>query len=148
MAPYFKDETKEATDTVMCDEPTDVIHLESLKPSGGETARSVEVVRQCVLRVVRGEGDGQEIKLGKTPIVAGRSSVADLFLSTSSASRKHFEVAPLRGGYVLRDLDSTNGTKVNHTRVAECRLSDGDIISVGTTQIAFFEETRLQRKER
>lgn len=132
----------------MCDEPTDVIKLDSLKQSGGETAGSVEVVRQCVLRVVRGEGEGKEIKLGKSAIVAGRSSVADLFLNTSSASRKHFEVVPQRGGYVLKDLESTNGTKVNHTRVAECRLSDGDIISVGSLQIAFFEETRLQRKER
>lgn len=130
----------------MCDELTDVIKLESWDDSETEQTNSMEVVRRCFLRIVKGEGKGRELKLGSGSVVAGRSSWADLFLDTASASRRHFEVVSERGGYVLRDLHSTNGTVVNRTKVAECRLSDGDIISVGSIDMVFFEKTRLERK--
>lgn len=128
----------------MCEEPTDIITLDSLEKSGGDEATSLEVVRRCFVRIIKGEGEGRELKLGSETVIAGRSTSAGLFLGTSSASRKHFELVPERGGYVLRDLNSTNGTKVNRTRVAECRLSDGDIISVGKLEMVFLEKTRLE----
>ncbi len=130
----------------MCDERTDVIKLMNWDDGDVGQTSSLEVVRRCFLKIVKGKGRGKELKLGSGSVVAGRSSFADLFLDTASASRKHFEVVSETGGYVLRDLNSTNGTAVNRTRVAECRLSDGDIISVGNIDMVYFEKTRLERK--
>lgn len=105
------------------------------------------VKRRSVLRVVRGIGAGNEVRLGDAPVQAGRSDDADLILDDPSASRNHFEVTPYRGGYVLHDLGSTNGTEVNRVQVLECRLSNGDIISVGETDVGYFEETQVHQPE-
>jgi pSer/pThr/pTyr-binding forkhead associated (FHA) protein len=59
-------------------------------------------------------------------------------LNDQNVSRQHAEIAPARGAYVVRDLGSTNGTMVNGTRIGgEQRLSDGDILSFGSTYVRF-----------
>ena len=133
----------------MCDEPTDVITLDRDQPTSdcGNGGGRVEMVRRSFLKVLRGADAGKVVPLGESRVVAGRSQQVDLVLGTSAASRQHFEVLSSFGSFVIRDLESTNGTKVNDTRIAECRLSDGDIIKVGDTEIIFYEETRLERKE-
>lgn len=112
----------------------------------GATRRNATLVvrRSSMLRVVRGAGAGTEVLLDTTSIRAGRADESDLIIDDPAASRNHFEVSPYRGGYVLRDLGSTNGTEVNRVPVLECRLSNGDIITVGETDVAFFERTEVQ----
>jgi pSer/pThr/pTyr-binding forkhead associated (FHA) protein len=102
------------------------------------------VKRRSLLRIVRGVGAGQEVSLDERPVSAGRSDDADLILDDPAASRKHFLVKAGQGGHVLHDLGSTNGTQVNHTPVIECRLTNGDIITVGETDVAFCEETDVE----
>ena len=70
-------------------------------------------------------------------IVLGRSQGCDLTLDTPDASRRHAEIAALGGAYVVRDLDSTNGTFVNGQRIREHRLQPGDRIGIGRLVIAF-----------
>ena len=112
----------------------------------GSTRRnSTLVVRRCsMLRVVRGAGAGTEVHLETVTVRAGRADEADLIIDDPAASRQHFEVSPYLGGFVVRDLGSTNGTEVNRVPVMECRLSNGDIITVGETDVAFFEKTEVQ----
>ena len=106
---------------------------------------STLVVRhRCLLKVVRGAGQGTVVTLDHNVLNAGRSDEADLILDDPAASRHQFLVALRQGSYILRDLDSTNGTEVNHTPVVECRLSNGDIITVGETDVAFCEETQVE----
>jgi pSer/pThr/pTyr-binding forkhead associated (FHA) protein len=105
--------------------------------------KTLQVTRRSVLRVVRGAGEGTVLQLGEGPSLAGRSEVAELIIDDPAASRRHFEVAPSHGSYVLRDLGSTNGTQVNRVTVVECRLANGDIITVGETDVAFVEETAV-----
>jgi pSer/pThr/pTyr-binding forkhead associated (FHA) protein len=52
-------------------------------------------------------------------------------------SRRHAEVRPFGTGFLVVDLGSTNGTKVNGTTVSEHQLKDGDAITVGATRIRF-----------
>ena len=52
-------------------------------------------------------------------------------------SRKHAEIRPSGDGYVVVDLGSTNGTRVNGATVGERQLGDGDVIAVGTTRLRF-----------
>jgi len=111
------------------------------KVDSGFKLETIQVERKSVLRVLRGAGTGRTIRLGNSRMVAGRIEDADLLLDDPAASRRHFEVISLPTGYVVRDLDSTNGTSVNRVEIAECRLTNGDIITVGETDIGFFEET-------
>lgn len=45
-----------------------------------------------------------------------------------------------KGGYVLRDVGSLNGSHVNGERVSEARLNTGDEISLGNTKLRFVDD--------
>ncbi len=105
---------------------------------------TIVVKRRSLLRIVRGIGTGLVVALDDSPVSAGRSDDADLILDDPAASRKHFVVKAGQGGYVLHDMGSTNGTQVNRTPVLECRLANGDIVTVGETDVAFCEETDVE----
>jgi hypothetical protein len=81
---------------------------------------------------------GQRIVLGDTPVTVGRLSECTVPLNDQNVSRRHAEIRPNRQNYVVIDLGSTNGTMVNGTRIhGETALSDGDIISFGSTYVRF-----------
>ena len=69
----------------------------------------------------------------------GRSRSCDLTLRSPDASRRHAEIVPGASGWLVRDLDSTNGTFVNGERVAERLLQPGDRIEIGPDAITFCE---------
>jgi serine/threonine-protein kinase len=74
---------------------------------------------------------------GQEPRVVGRSSVADIQIRDAKLSRRHCEIRATPAGYILRDLQSRNGTFVNGARVTEARLRDGDRIQAGLTAFLF-----------
>ena len=81
---------------------------------------------------------GQRVELGDTPVTVGRLSECTIPLNDSNVSRRHAEIRPNRQNFVVVDLGSTNGTMVNGTRIyGETVLSDGDIISFGSTYVRF-----------
>ena len=81
---------------------------------------------------------GQRISLGDRPTTVGRLSDCTVPLNDQNVSRRHAEIRPGRGAYVVADLGSTNGTMVNGTRISgEQRLADGDILSFGSTYVRF-----------
>ena len=81
---------------------------------------------------------GQRVALGDRPVTIGRMSECTVPLNDQNVSRRHAEIRPGRGAYVVNDLGSTNGTMVNGTRIAgEQRLADGDILSFGSTYVRF-----------
>jgi hypothetical protein len=81
---------------------------------------------------------GQRVALGDRPVTIGRMSDCSIPLNDQNVSRRHAEIKPGRGAYVIADLGSTNGTMVNGIRIGgEQRLSDGDILSFGSTYVRF-----------
>src|SRR5262249_34935173 len=72
-------------------------------------------------------------------VCVGRSRDCDLALRSPEASRRHAEIACGPRGWVVRDLDSTNGTYVNGERVGERALHPGDRIEIGSDAITFCE---------
>jgi hypothetical protein len=81
---------------------------------------------------------GQKVPLGDAPVTVGRLSDCTVPLNDSNVSRRHAEIRPNRQNFVVVDLGSTNGTMVNGTRIyGETALSDGDIISFGSTYVRF-----------
>lgn len=67
----------------------------------------------------------------------GRGADADIRLEDPGVSRHHAEIRIAGNDVVLRDLGSTNGTYVNGTLVAEHPLRDGNVITVGSTNLTF-----------
>jgi sigma-B regulation protein RsbU (phosphoserine phosphatase) len=64
----------------------------------------------------------------------GRSSDNSLVLGQMGISRSHAEVIVQDGEYLLRDLDSKQGTYLNGIRVKQSRLSNGDRVQLGGPQ--------------
>ena len=81
---------------------------------------------------------GERINIGGRTIVMGRLPDCAISVQDSNVSRRHCEVRPNGSHFVVADLGSTNGTKVNAMRISgEQFLNDGDIISVGNTHVRF-----------
>jgi Protein of unknown function (DUF3662)/FHA domain len=82
--------------------------------------------------------DGRSELLGSGGATLGRSREADIVLDDANVSRKHAEVRPSGGSWIVRDLGSTNGVKVNGRRIEGAQsLKRGDVIELGTSRATF-----------
>ena len=82
-------------------------------------------------------GEGDEFPLNSAPLTVGRGGQNDLVLSGDDfASARHARIEVRGDGIWVQDLDSTNGTFVNGSRVAGAqRLDHGDVLRVGETDL-------------
>lgn len=69
------------------------------------------------------------------PVTFGRSIKADVTIEDALLSRVHCELTFHDGRFVIRDLESTNGTVVNGRTVHDSELSSGDELILGTVQL-------------
>ena len=91
----------------------------------------------ATLHVLQGPDKGRTYQTPGEPAVIGRSS-DQISLTDNSASRRHAEVRPLNGSWILADLQSSNGTYLNGQRiVTPTVLKHGDQIRVGSTLLVF-----------
>jgi Ca-activated chloride channel family protein len=94
-------------------------------------------VRKGRLVVERGEFAGRAVLLEGERVVIGRIAGCQLTLQDASVSRHHAEVTNEDDGFVVRDLDSVNGTSVNGARVREARLEVGDLVAMGGVTLRY-----------
>jgi hypothetical protein len=98
------------------------------RPSG---ASSLDATR---LVITGGAKEGLEIPLPAEQITIGRSSDSGLVIRDDYTSTHHARLLKWNEGWVIQDLDSTNGTFLDGTRVAvptQVRL--GATVKIGTT---------------
>jgi len=91
------------------------------------------------LEILNGGFEGMTYELDADEVVIGRNPTTDITLLDEGISREHAlvlfdEDAP---GYVIEDLASTNGTKVNGKRIRSAPLAEGDEIQIGQTLFRF-----------
>src|SRR5437660_1488643 len=91
------------------------------------------------LLVVRGARTGAVILLGADELTVGRGWDNDVVLPDISVSRRHSLLRRHGAGYLLLDLGSGNGTRVNGWMVAKARLRNGDEIALGDSVVQFVE---------
>jgi hypothetical protein len=103
--------------------------------AGSQPAR--EETRLGVLTVLKGDKAGYSFYLDAYKTGIGRSEENDLVLADPRASRFHAEIDRTPEGYIIRDLGSTNGTRVRGRRVQGRLLEDGDTLIVGETEMRF-----------
>jgi two-component system, NtrC family, response regulator GlrR len=108
------------------------------------TAQTTEVVagapptvQQFRLSVTSGPDAGAVYVSTGDRAVLGTAASAQLVLTDPAVSRFHAELAIVDGRAQIRDLDSTNGTRVSGVAIAVAFLASGDLITLGRTQVRF-----------
>jgi len=82
--------------------------------------------------------EGRTAVLGARGGVIGRSRDCDVVVTDETVSRRHAEVLPSGGSWIVKDLGSTNGVKVNGRKIRGPQsLKRGDTIELGTSRVTF-----------
>ncbi|MCA2980849.1 MAG: sigma 54-dependent Fis family transcriptional regulator [Myxococcaceae bacterium] len=89
---------------------------------------------RCQLVVVEGPEAGRAVTLDG-PVTVGTSARCALRLSDERVSGEHLEVAPAGGRFSVRDLDSTNGTFFEGSRVTALEVSAGATFKLGRSVV-------------
>jgi pSer/pThr/pTyr-binding forkhead associated (FHA) protein len=85
--------------------------------------------------------DGKRVVVGPSGATIGRGRQADVVLNDPNVSRQHAEIRPRGGSWVLADLGSTNGSKLNGRQIEGSEvLRDGDEIELGESVMTFTVE--------
>jgi pSer/pThr/pTyr-binding forkhead associated (FHA) protein len=80
---------------------------------------------------------GPDILLNRNMVVVGRHPSCDARLASLRVSRHHCCVALKHGSVIVRDLDSTNGIRINGLRVESGRVRPGDELSIAHHRYRF-----------
>ncbi len=95
--------------------------------------------RSASLIVISGSSAGKMFRIEDEPMVIGRSKDCKICLPEEGISRNHARIdRDDYGNAIITDLNSTNGTYFNGTRINRHILRDGDKIQVGSTTILKF----------
>src|SRR5262245_21109582 len=76
-------------------------------------------------------GEGPNILVDKPILLLGRHPECDIQIESRKISRRHCCIAQINDYLVVRDLDSTNGIRINGVRVLEGQLHAGDEVTIG-----------------
>jgi DNA-binding NtrC family response regulator len=98
--------------------------------------------RRAKLEVIEGPDKGLHRDLQHSHVVVGSCPQCDLELTDPAVSRRHFELLPVEDGYILRDLESKNGTLMRGLEILQARLTGGEEIEIGRSvlQLSILEE--------
>jgi len=103
-------------------------HQEALEETGGDARlRAVLVV------------NGKRYVVPSGGATIGRSRECELVLQDANISRQHAEIISTGSGWMIRDLGSTNGLRVNGQRVGSdaVPVRPGDALEIGTVSAQF-----------
>ncbi len=110
-------------------------------------------LKKAKLVVLEGADKDKELVIDRERVTIGRTMFCDLVLQDKAVSGTHAEVIATESGYLLKDLDSTNGTRVGELKIREVWLKAGTVLRVGQTRIRFEPqqgevEIELSREDR
>jgi DNA-binding NtrC family response regulator len=87
------------------------------------------------LVVVRGVDRRRSLEVRGEEITIGTSPSADLVLTDATVSRSHAVLRATPTGYLLTDLESTNGTWIGARRIVSAYVDVKDVFQVGDTSV-------------
>ena len=109
------------------------VHTEVVR----QGSRPVAIRRRCLRIVVRrGPDKGKSSDHADDRIVLGTHPACQVVLGDPTVSRQHCEIALVPRGYLIRDLDSTNGVVFDGVRVGEITIDREVTLQLGDTQVA------------
>jgi pSer/pThr/pTyr-binding forkhead associated (FHA) protein len=131
-----------ATDPTLGTEDVRVIAWHSSNPLGMQDSIEIEEgdtdkPPSGAFLIVDGK---RHFQLSSPRVTIGRRLDNDLVLDDTHVSRRHVHLVARHGHYLLEDLDSTAGTRVNGRRVMEHYLKPGDVITIATNELIYGED--------
>lgn len=133
------------TNSLKAGEGTIVAEKERFYQSGTELASygtisrqevSTKLPRATLVRKI-GAREAAEFPLSIYSVVIGRRRTNDICIDDNNVSRVQASIDYAQGSYFITDLGSTNGTFVNGVKISKKKLSEGDLIRMGTTILEF-----------
>lgn len=96
-------------------------------------------MKNCPELIIISENEkGKIFPLTSKAHTVGRSGSNDICVQDLTVSSTHCEfVRTDSGSYIMRDMDSTNGSKVNDKYVKSVELKNGDILRIGKTELLY-----------
>ena len=92
---------------------------------------------RVIITVPEKNAQPYRFQLDRQSVTLGRGSDNDIAIDSGSVSVKHAEMRRVGGGYVLRDLGSTNGLKLGDQRGEEIPLRHGISLKLGDVSFDF-----------
>ncbi|MFL5348532.1 MAG: sigma 54-interacting transcriptional regulator [Hyalangium sp.] len=98
--------------------------------------------RRCQLLVVEGPDAGRAVALGSEPVRVGTREGCALRLTDPRVSGEHLEVRADGTGFVVRDLESRNGTLYEGSKLREVRAPPGATFKLGRSFLRIQPESQ------
>jgi len=89
------------------------------------------------LHILSGVLEGKAFDLVEERVTCGRALDNMIRLEDGTVSHHHAMFVLDGSDYKLRDLNSTNGTRVNGMRIVETKLHNGDQVRMGSVEMRF-----------
>jgi general secretion pathway protein E len=86
----------------------------------------------------------RQFPLDTAKLTIGRHVESNIVLEDTQASRNHCVIEKAGEDYLLRDLGSRNGTRVNGMLVATAALTANDLITIGQTTLRFMAPSEFE----
>ena len=80
---------------------------------------------------------GAEYAMAFPASTLGRNPDCEIPLDQASVSRRHARVEEAGGRFMVRDLGSRNGIKINEIDLPEAELRHGDVLTIGEVRLRF-----------
>jgi phosphoserine phosphatase RsbU/P len=103
---------------------------------------------ELLLEITNPSGQTTRLELRGQALSIGRSTDCDIVLESSRVSRKHAELTPGEAGnWILHDLASRNGSRVNGHPITQQAVSPGDRIQIGDFDLLIRSRAVLQQPQ-
>jgi predicted component of type VI protein secretion system len=103
-------------------------------------------MKKVTFQILEGVDKGRVFRELPTPVTIGREEGNLLRLNDERVSRFHAKIQIDNDDYILTDLESTNGTRVNGTVVQIRRLRYGDRVSIGRSLLLFGSNEEIAQR--
>lgn len=112
--------------------------------SPAEAPQIQDFLEQYVVKLllVAGPDAGAGFAIDRERVIVGRGPGVDRAFEDPSMSRQHAVIEYCGTGFRIRDLGSTNGTRVNGAAVQSAELGHGDRIEMGAQSFVLAVEER------
>jgi len=87
--------------------------------------------------LIQEDGESRSVALASEVVTIGRLPDCQVTIADKGASRRHAQIRRKDDSYILTDLGSTNGTRVNGQTIQTRELADGDHVTIGSTVLEF-----------
>ena len=94
------------------------------------------------LHILSGILEGKVIDIVEERVTLGRALDNVIRLEDGTISHHHAMILTENGEFKLRDLNSTNGTRVNGARIVESKLNNGDQVRFGSVEMRFESDSK------